>query len=197
MLPNLALATWLAADAVRVLLVARDLASEAVEIAAAVAVLCAAGLVLFRPRPIAQDVRPGTIAVALSAALLPAALSTLGPSGVPPGEAHVTVQAFAVLLMGVSIVYLGRNFSVLPQYRSLVTRGPYALVRHPIYTSYLAFDGVLAAQSASAPAATLWLAEAALLYFRAGLEERLLETADPFYAHYKARVPYRLVPLIV
>ena len=196
-LPNLALAAWLGADAVRVLLLAEDLAGEAVEIVAAVAVLTAAALVLMRPRPLAQDTRPVTVAVALSAVLLPGLLSMLAGGGARPAGALLAVQALAVLVMGAGIVWLGRNFSVLPQYRVLVTCGPYALVRHPIYAAYLMFDGALAAGSGSLLAAGLWLAEAALLSLRAKAEERLLEASEPAFTEYKAKVPYRFVPFVV
>jgi protein-S-isoprenylcysteine O-methyltransferase Ste14 len=182
--------------AVRVLL-AEDLAGESIEIAAAVAVLTAAAFVLARPRPLAQDVRPATIAIAVSAVLLPGLLSYLGPDSAAPGGLPLAARLLAVLLMALSIVCLGRNFSVLPQYRFLVTRGPYALVRHPIYASYLLFDGTLAAESASALAAVLWAAEATLLSLRARAEERLLEASDASYAQYKARVRYWFVPLVV
>jgi protein-S-isoprenylcysteine O-methyltransferase Ste14 len=195
-LPNVALAAWLAADAVRVIVLATDLAGEAIEVAAAVAILLAAGFVLARPRPLAQDARPATVAVALCAILLPGLLSLLGP-GIRPDGLPVAVQLLAVLIMGMSIVCLGRNFSVLPQYRFLVIHGPYALVRHPIYASYLLFDGVLAAASAGGLATGLWLAEAVLLSLRARAEERLLEATDACYAQYKARVPYRFVPFVV
>ena len=196
LLSNLALAAWLGADAVRVLLLAGDLAGEAVEIAAAAGVMAAAGFVLFRRRPLAQDARPATVAIALAAVLLPGLLSLLAPDDARPAGALLAVQAVAVLLMGAGIVCLGGNFSLLPQYRFLVTHGPYALVRHPIYAAYLVFDGALAAQSASALAAGVWLVEAVLLTLRARAEERLLGASDPSYAHYMARVPDRFFPFI-
>lgn len=44
----------------------------------------------------------------------------------------------AGLLIGVAaLITLGRSFGVAPADRGLVTRGPYAIVRHPAYTSYL------------------------------------------------------------
>jgi protein-S-isoprenylcysteine O-methyltransferase Ste14 len=198
LLANAALAAWLCADAVRVLLLAEDLAGDAAELAAAVALMAAAGFVLARPPPLAQDARPATIAVALSAAMLPGVLSFLAPEAAPsPAGPAMAARALAVLLMGASIVALGRNFSVLPQYRFLVARGPYALVRHPIYAAYLVYDGALAAAGASALGAGLWLAEAVLLSLRARAEERLLAATDAGYAQYKARVPWRFVPFVV
>jgi protein-S-isoprenylcysteine O-methyltransferase Ste14 len=196
LLANVALAAWLGADAVRVFILAENLAGEAVEIAAAAAILPAAAFVLLRPLPLAQDARPAAVGVAMTAVLLPGLMSMLAADAGRPAGALLAVQALAVLLMGASILWLGCNFSVLPQYRFLVTGGPYALVRHPLYASYLMFDGALAAAGGSALAAGLWLAEAMLLSLRARMEERLLEASDPTFAAYKARVPCRFVPFL-
>jgi protein-S-isoprenylcysteine O-methyltransferase Ste14 len=87
-----------------------------------------------------------------------------------------------------SITYLGRNFSLVPQYRWVVAGGPYAVVRHPMYGSYLLFDGALAVASMSWATGVLWLAEAALLLLRAQREEKLLENNEPAFRAYLVRV---------
>jgi protein-S-isoprenylcysteine O-methyltransferase Ste14 len=92
---------------------------------------------------------------------------------------------------------LGRNFSIVPQYRWLVRVGPYTLVRHPMYAGYLAFDAAHAFEHASAVALAIWLSELALLNWRARLEEALLARADPGYLEYALQVRWRFFPHLI
>jgi len=76
----------------------------------------------------------------------------------------------------------------------VVSTGPYAVVRHPMYAgAFLFFIGTpLLLGSWWGLAVTPLLI--ALLAFRAVLEERTLATALPGYRDYAERVRYRLVP---
>jgi protein-S-isoprenylcysteine O-methyltransferase Ste14 len=190
---NLALAGWLAADAIRVFLFARDFAADFADVAGGVGFLMAAIFVLRRGRPLAGDATPAPVVVALTATVLPVFFAWLAPQQGTTASA-VAAQGAAVLLMVAGLFYLGRNFSVLPQHRGTITSGPYALVRHPIYSSYLIFDGALALEAQSWLAIALWLAEWGLLSLRARFEERLLAASDPAYGRYLARVRWRFVP---
>ncbi len=71
---------------------------------------------------------------------------------------------------------------------TLVERGPYGLVRHPIYVAgllvFLGY-GLLASVPATAAVALL----AVLWHFKAGVEERHLSERFPGYADYRRRVP--------
>jgi protein-S-isoprenylcysteine O-methyltransferase Ste14 len=194
---NLALAGWLGADGVRFLLFARDLKADLADGISGVLFLIAAAFVLRRARPRAQDTRLGAVIVALAATVLPVLLAWLAPAQAKTGGIALVVQVAAVLMMGAGLLYLRSNFSVLPQYRTVVTGGPYALVRHPIYGSYLIFDGALTLEAGSWLAGILWLAEGLLLLARARLEERLLMEGDEAYARYLLRVSWRFVPGVV
>lgn len=95
--------------------------------------------------------------------------------------------------MVASVLVLGRCFGVLPEARGLVVRGPYRLVRHPVYLGEI---GAAAGLVAGAPAARNLVALAVLVaaqLVRMRLEERALAQAFPEYAAYAARTP-RLLP---
>ena len=88
------------------------------------------------------------------------------------------------------------NFSVLPEPRAgarLITTGPYARVRHPLYVGLMLFALGCAIGWNTPPH---WLAAATLvgvLNVKARREERLLALRFPDYASYVARTP-RFVP---
>ena len=88
---------------------------------------------------------------------------------------------------------LGRSFGIVPANRGVVARGPYLLVRHPIYTGYvithLAF---LAANPQPANIVIALFADGALIA-RALFEERILGR-DERYRAYCSRVGWHLVP---
>jgi protein-S-isoprenylcysteine O-methyltransferase Ste14 len=79
---------------------------------------------------------------------------------------------------------------------AIVTTGPYAVVRHPMYAGAIAF--VLGIPLLLGSWYGLALAPVLIVAFavRAVLEERTLAAQLPAYADYAARVRYRLVPQI-
>lgn len=105
----------------------------------------------------------------------------------------------AVVIVGTlftiwSLATLGRNFGIFPEVRGLVTRGPYRLVRHPVYLGEgISALGLLLAKPH--PLIVLIFALfVALQYGRTIYEERALRAAFPDdYPAYARRVP-RLIP---
>jgi protein-S-isoprenylcysteine O-methyltransferase Ste14 len=106
------------------------------------------------------------------------------------------VAFLACVWLLASVISLGRCFGVLPEARGLVTRGPYRLVRHPVYLGELAACGglVLAAPTTRNFFVAIVFAVAQAVRMR--LEERELEEQFPEYRRYAAATP-RLVPRLV
>jgi protein-S-isoprenylcysteine O-methyltransferase Ste14 len=114
-----------------------------------------------------------------------------------PSEAESTtfvlvgdVVAFAACVwLLISTLALGKCFGVLPEARGLVTRGPYAVVRHPVYLGeFGTFAGFLIA------APTAWNLTVVAAFcggqaVRMRLEERALTLEFPEYAEYASRTP--------
>ena len=85
--------------------------------------------------------------------------------------------------------------SVVPQAREVVTHGPYAKVRYPLYAAELLnVVGLCLAHSGPWPWVVL-VALAAFQVMRARREEALLAAELPGYAEYKSRTPM-LVPAL-
>ena len=83
---------------------------------------------------------------------------------------------------------LGKSFSIMPEARALVTGGPYAYARHPLYAMEFITLAGTAIQFAQPWAALLSLGVIALQILRTIFEERVLAAAYPEYAGYRARV---------
>jgi protein-S-isoprenylcysteine O-methyltransferase Ste14 len=147
-------------------------------------------------RPASRRPAREPLAFAACAAALGAAVALRSPDAsgstiaLLAGEALTVVSCMWLLA---AVLALGRCFGILPEARGLVTRGPYRLVRHPVYLGEL---GAGAGLVLGAP--TAWnLAAAGVMLVaqivRMGLEERALQRAFPEYAAYAARTP-RVVP---
>jgi protein-S-isoprenylcysteine O-methyltransferase Ste14 len=115
----------------------------------------------------------------------------------------VRVTGIALALGGGALVVwgirtLGPAMTALPEPRAdapIATRGPYRIVRHPVYTGVVAL--ALGVSLARETAAGLLLTVVLALLFdrKARYEERLL-AADPDYAAYRERTPRRFLPRI-
>lgn len=83
-----------------------------------------------------------------------------------------------------ALCYLGRSFAILASVRKVISSGPYAYVRHPIYLGYVMdLCGLLLAYS-SVAMLVLGAGFAALLVCRARIEEEKLCEADESYRYY-------------
>jgi protein-S-isoprenylcysteine O-methyltransferase Ste14 len=123
--------------------------------------------------------------------------SAIGASFLPGGQRHDSLVLPADILATAGLVYavwglayLRRSFSIIPEARRLVTGGPYALSRHPVYLGEIVTAiGVNLATAG-------WASALAVIYFvicellRMRWEEGVLARAFPDeYPAYAERVP--------
>jgi protein-S-isoprenylcysteine O-methyltransferase Ste14 len=94
------------------------------------------------------------------------------------------------------LFWLGRAFSVMAQARGLVTTGPYAIVRHPLYLcEEITVLGVALAHLSIAAVlivAVQWMFQLR----RMANEEKVLDAAFPECAAYAARTP-KILPRLL
>ncbi len=109
-----------------------------------------------------------------------------------PSAAIAVHDAFALLSI-VSLVTLGRSFAILPARRAIVARGPYRLVRHPIYLAELGMVVTACATRGWLAGVGAFLVMLVLVAPRILAEEKLLGV-DAAYDAYRARVRHRLLP---
>ncbi len=159
--------------------------------------LLVTGLFIVRWPPIRKSIGWRPRLTALLGAFL---LSFLAAS--PHSDATVlrTAGATFLLVSGSAITLaalfaLGRSFSIFPEARRLVTTGPYAVVRHPMYVGEILAGLGLTLQVLSPFAILLFALFLVAQLVRMRDEERILEHTFPEYAAYKRRTA-RLIPRI-
>jgi len=107
--------------------------------------------------------------------------------------AGLVLQLLGLVLVLVSLAALGRSFGFVAADRGLVTRGPYRVVRHPIYASYILIQFGYLIQAQSLRNLLVLLFATSCNIGRCLAEEQVLtDTSD--YQEYRARVRWRLVP---
>ena len=123
----------------------------------------------------------------------PPMLRTGDAAALAPDVVTTVLSAIGLTIAVVAKASLGRSFGLVPANRGVVVRGPYTVVRHPIYAGYLFTHAAFFAQYPTVwNAAVLLIADTALIA-RALLEERVL-SEDAAYQGYCQRVGWHLVP---
>lgn len=110
-------------------------------------------------------------------------------------DTGLVVQLVGLAMAVVSFLALGRSFGFAAADRGLVRRGPYAVVRHPVYSSYLLLQSGYLLQTQSVRNAAVMLFVTSCNIGRALAEERLLETNE-LYSEYRLRVRWRMIPRV-
>jgi protein-S-isoprenylcysteine O-methyltransferase Ste14 len=164
---------------------------------------------LLNRKPIGNPRRWREIVIPLVATFILYAFTALAPYApefanrsflTPSMQRNAIVTAIFLSLVGYaialwSVAYLGRSLSIVVSVRSLVLRGPYRYVRHPMYLGYIFLVTGIAVASASPLSVFLWIVYLGLTIYRAMLEEKSLCAFSEEYRDYARRTGF-LVPSI-
>jgi len=128
--------------------------------------------------------------MAVNAPLLvvPAAASTFLPPQIAP-----TLMLAGMIIQISAKLTLWRSFGLIPANRGIKTRGPYRIVRHPMYLGYTLTHVGFLLGFPSFQNSLLYLAVFLIEIARIFREELILKQ-DPLYLAYASRVRYRLLP---
>ncbi len=107
--------------------------------------------------------------------------------------AGLVCQLMGLGICVTSFLVLGRSFGFVAADRGLVRRGPYAVVRHPIYASYVLLQCGYVLQSLSLRNVAVMVLASGCNVGRARVEERVLQTGDT-YGAYRHQVRWRMLP---
>ncbi len=137
-----------------------------------------------------------------------AIVSHRGRLSVPLFRVNAETQTAGILLCVSGLIFavwarniLGRNWSgfvTIKQDHELIQTGPYAIVRHPIYTGIIVgFIGTFIALFPTVEGCLLALLWIVAFFIKSQFEERILtkEFGDG-YREYKKRVKYALFPFV-
>jgi protein-S-isoprenylcysteine O-methyltransferase Ste14 len=127
----------------------------------------------------------------------------VGMLQLPVAHLDLGMQLVSAVLVGVGSLgsvlvlwRLGKSFSIMPEARRLVTSGPYAYARHPLYAVEMITILGTALQFAQPWAGIVGVAVLAMLVVRTLFEERVLTEAYPEYVDYRARTA-RFIPGVI
>ena len=102
----------------------------------------------------------------------------------------VLICLIANVMCLVTVSFLGRSLSVLPEARRLVHSGPYGIVRHPLYLCEILATAGIVLQYRSLSAAGLLVLFIVLQLARARWEEGVLARAFPDFADYRSHTSF-------
>jgi protein-S-isoprenylcysteine O-methyltransferase Ste14 len=149
-----------------------------------------------RTPPRSTMVNLSTIGATAGMLFLPCFMRPVGASSGGLALAGVALELFGIALTQIARVYMGRSFGVLPANRGVVSKGPFSLIRHPIYFGWLVLSIGYAMSYPTARNILLILVTLPFMVWRIEQEETHL-SEDPEYCAYERRVWFRLWPGVI
>jgi len=151
---------------------------------------------LFRFPPRAAMMNSKAFVTTLVVFLLPAVVRPASASVGIVASIAIGMEVCGLLLSEVARIYMGRSFGILPGNRGIVTKGPFRIVRHPVYAGwFLLAIGYFLAYPRWINVLIVSIASLFMIW-RILLEEQLL-LDDPEYREYAERVRFRLIPGLI
>ncbi len=149
---------------------------------------------LIRNAPSVAMINAQSVASSSAMLLLPCLMrpTVATPERIVLGAA-LALEIAGVVLSQAGRIYMGRSFGILPANRGVVSSGPFAAVRHPIYLGWILLAAGFALAYPSARNIVLLALSIPFIAWRIRLEENLL-SADAAYRKYCVRVRFRLCP---
>jgi len=153
-----------------------------------------------RSKAARSDHNPLAVAAALTGSFVLYGLFLI-PGQIRSSDLRVLAMSDMLLATGMlwalySLSYLRNRFSIVPEARGLVTGGPYAVVRHPVYLGEIVAGLGLVLPTLLSLHALVFAVFLAAQFVRIAFEERLLANAYPTYELY-ARRTRRLIPFVL
>jgi|SRR5579863_3613385 len=120
-----------------------------------------------------------------------------------PQTITTNILADLATIGGLTLVFqshraLGRNWSpevVIQEKHELIEKGPYAYIRHPLYSGLLLMFMGMALYCGRKACIIVFVCCFVAYYFKSQMEERLLAKTFPAYSEYKRRTK-ALIPFI-
>ncbi len=154
--------------------------------------MAAMSLVRIAPKAARLDLR-AFLSTIFPVFLLPCLLGADTASSGMLAWTGIALESIGVALSQIARIYMGRSFGILPGNRGIVSKGPFAFVRHPIYAGWFVLTVGYLASYPSRMNCLITLATLPFMMWRIRLEEDLLR-ADPEYRKFCRMVPSRLIP---
>lgn len=149
-------------------------------------------LLVFRKESTCLSKKPWDWAVAIAGSFF-ILLVRPADTDLAPDSIGFALQLLGTLFELYGKAILGRSFGIVAANRGIVIKGPYRIVRHPIYLGYLITHIGFLLSNWSARNIAVYAISYVFQIARIFSEERLL-LQEQSYREYCRQVPYRLVP---